>query len=311
MKYIILSSFVSLLILSACGTETELHQQTASHIARPAFMVERIIKAGQFDINGWERMHKRNAPATIYIEGDTVTSTASQNDFKLDGLLGIDATRTNPVGLHLASRDLSENLSYLSRPCQYVKFPEKKDCNPKYWGADRFAPEVIEAYQLALDDVAARWDITDFHLVGFNGGANIAAVLAATRNDVSTLRTVAGDLNPEFVDNVKNIPVSSNAVLAVDYGSKLASIPQHHFIGAADDIVTPGTYHSYRQAIGLSDCIHYSLIQDADHTRGWVEKWPQLRNVEPQCAVLHEPETPLPPLADFPGNFNKGKSFKK
>lgn len=311
MKYIILSSFLSLFILAACGTETEIHKQTANHIARPAFMVERNIQAGQFQINSWERMHKRQAPATVYIEGDTIVSAATQQDFKLDGLLGTDATRTNPVGLHLASRDNADNLVHLARPCQYIKFPEKKGCDPRYWGADRFAPEVIDAYQIALNDIAARWNITEFNLVGFDGGANIAAVLAATRDDIVTLRTVAGDLNPRFVDNVNNAPVSANAVLAVDYGSKLASVAQHHFIGAADDIVTPGTYHSYRQAIGLSDCIHYSLIQDADHTRGWVEKWSQLRAVEPQCATLHDPNTPLPPLADFPGNYNKSKGFKK
>ena len=300
MKYIILSSFLSLFILSACGTETDLDQQTANQIARPAFMVERTIQAGEFHIEGWERMHQHHAPATIYIEGDTASVASSA--------LTKDATPSNPVGLHLASRDLSKNLAYLSRPCQYIKQPEKKGCDPKYWGADRFAPEVIDAYQAALDDIGARWDVTNFHLVGFNGGANIAAVLAATRNDVLSLRTVAGDLNPRFVDNVGNMPVSSNAILAVDYGSKLAGIPQHHFIGGADDIVTPGTYHSYRQAVGLSDCIHYSLIQDADHTNGWVEKWPDLRAVEPQCAVVHDTSNaPLPPLADFPGNYKKSK----
>ncbi len=311
MKYIILSGFLSILTLSACGIDTDLRQQTANQIARPAFMVERTIEAGQFNIEGWERMHQRHAPATIYIEGDT-THAVVKEESKLRGLFGSNATPANPVGLHLASRDLSKNLAYLSRPCQYIKFPEEKGCDIKYWGADRFAPEVIEAYQTALNDIAARWNITGFHLVGFDGGANITAVLAATRDDVSSLRTVSGDLNPRFVDNVdNNTPVSSNAVLAVDYGSQLATIPQHHFIGAADDIVTPGTYHSYRQALGLSDCIHYSLIQDADHTRGWVEKWPALRAVEPQCAIIHDNDSPLPPLADFPGNFHKSVRIKK
>jgi len=318
MKYIILSSLLSFFILTACGLQTDLKQQAAKHIARPAFMVERSIPTGSFGLNAWERMHQRHAPATIYIEGDSdgihIQPAQVQNprfEPNVRGFFGEDATRMNPVGLHLASRDLSENLAYIARPCQSVKFPEKNGCAPRYWKEDRFAPEILEAYDAALNDIAARYDITKFHIVGFGGGANIAAVLAARRNDILTLRTIAGDLNPRFVDKVNNIPVSADAVLAVNYGSTLSKVPQHHFIGAADDIVTPGTYHSYRQAIGLSDCIHYSLIQDADHTNGWVEKWPQLLSVVPQCAKIHDLDGDLPALKDFPGNYHKGKSFSK
>lgn len=313
MKKTLPLSLVSLALLTGCGWGTDLNQQTANHIARPAFMVERNIPAGQFNIPAWERMHDRYDVATVYIEGDADMDPEHLNSkIKTNGFFGADASPDNPVGLHLASRDLSRNLGYLARPCQYMKYAEKKGCDPKYWNEDRFAPEVIEAYNAALNDMAARWDITKFHLVGFGGGANIAAVLAGTRDDVLTLRTVAGDLNPRFVDNVKNItPVSSNAVLAVDYGATLSKVPQHHFIGAADDIVTPGTYHSYRQAIGLTDCMHYSLIQDADHTRGWVNIWPELLKAEPQCATLHDLDGPLPPLADFPGNYDKVKGFSK
>jgi hypothetical protein len=41
MKNTILLSLFSILILAACGLETDLKKQTANHIARPAFMVER------------------------------------------------------------------------------------------------------------------------------------------------------------------------------------------------------------------------------------------------------------------------------
>lgn len=309
MKKFILPSLLSIIILGACGVQTDLKQQTANHIARPAFMVERTIEAGPFGIQAWERMHKRNDVATVYIEGDK--EGLANKEFKDKGFWGLDATRENPVGLHLASRDNAKNLAYLSRPCQNVKFPEKKGCDPKYWQAERYAPEVIESYNLALNDIAKRWNITKFHLVGYDGGANIAGVLAATRSDILSFRSVAGDLNPRFNDGVDVEPVAANAVLAIDYGSALANVPQHHFIGAADSIVTPGTYHSYRQALGLSECIHYSLVQDADHTRGWVEKWPQLVTVQPQCAVVFDNDGPLPDLLDFPGNYDKVKGFSK
>lgn len=304
MKY--LSLALSLFIISGCNSfQTDLGQQTASHIARPAFMVERDIDAGDFAISAWERMHARHQVATIYIEGDGVHQRLHQTS-------GTTPTPKNPVALHLASRDLSKNLAYLARPCQYLKNPQSKGCDEAYWREKRYTPEVFTAYQNALDDIATRYDITGFHLVGYDGGANIAAILAAKRKDVLSLRTVAGDLNPDLESDLdKHKPLVSNSLLAVDHGLALSAVPQHHYIGAADEIVTPASYHSYRQAVGLSDCVHYSLIQDADHTRGWVEKWPELLQVQPQCAVIHTDLPELPPAGDFPGDFYKGPKLKK
>ena len=179
--------------------------------------------------------------------------------------------------------------------------PEEKSCDTAYWQEKRFTPEVITAYESALDDIAARYDITGFHIIGYDGGANIAAVLAAKRHDILSLRTVAGNLNPDFVtDHSNQQTLASDSVLAIDYATMLANVPQHHFIGAADRVITPGTYHSYRQMLGLSECVSYSFVQDADHTNGWVEKWPDLLTVNPQCAVVHKD---LPAISPTPINF--------
>jgi len=300
------------MVLSACSIQTDLKKQTANHIARPAFMVERFIPAGNFQLHAWERMHAPNSAATIYIEGDGVNQKKTSNT---PGYITYgNPTPLNPVALHLASRDLSKNLAYLARPCQYIPNPEEKGCSLSYAAENRFAPEVMDAYEDALNDIAARYDISGFHIVGYDGGANIAAVLAARRQDVLSLRTIAGNLNPEFAaENNGFSGLSANSVLAIDYGSALANVPQHHFIGAADAIITPGIYHSYRQMIGLSDCVHYSLVQDADHTRGWVEKWPTLLKHQPQCATVHEN---LPAMAPAPTSFpnsdyRKGTRFSK
>lgn len=291
--------------LSACSMKTDLKQQTADRIARPAFMVDRSIQVENFDIQAWERMHARNDVATIYIEGN---GTRQKRSIDIPTTLPHgDATPANPVALHLASRDKSLNVAYLALPCQFIKNPEDKGCARAYWQEKKFSPEVMDAYNDALNDIAARYDITGFNLIGYDNGANIAAVLAARRDDVLSLRTVAGNLNPTLsAENNLLMPLDKNSVFAVDYGSSLSDIPQHHFIGAADEITTPSVYHSYRQRVGLSDCIHYSLIPDADHTSGWVEKWPELLALQPQCAVVHQDLPELPPAADFPGNYHKG-----
>ncbi len=300
----------ALIFLGACTIQEDFKQQTANHIARPAFMVERFIPAGNFQLRAWERMHAPNDVATVYIEGDGV----NQKKIK-DGtpqIFSKNPTPSNPVALHLASRDQSANLAYLARPCQFMINPEDKGCAASYSQEQRFSPEVINAYEDALNDIAARYHITAFHIVGYDGGANIAAVLAARRSDILSLRTIAGNLNPEFAaENNDFAGLASNSILAIDYGSALSNVPQHHFIGAADEIITPGIYHSYRQMVGLSDCIHYSLVQDADHTRGWVEKWPELLKLQPQCATVHQDLPPMPPAGDFPGDYHKGTRYSK
>jgi hypothetical protein len=309
MKKILPALALSLSLLAGCSSvDTDLEMRTASHIARPAFMSDRFIDAGMFSLRAWERMHAPGQPATIYIEDDGEHILKAP---ALEAGLEINPTPDSPIALHLASRDLSKNVGYLARPCQFIKNPTDKGCEPKYWQDHEYTPEVFNAYKAALDDMALRYDLSGFHLVGHGGGANIAAVLAATRDDVLSLRTVAGDLSPAYTRNYHGSPaLAENSLLAVDYGTDLAYVPQHHYIGAADKIIPPGTFHSYRQAIGISECLDYTLIQDADHRLGWVQIWPELLAEMPECAVVFEELPALPPAPEFPGDYYKEPRLK-
>ena len=279
--------------LSACTSYTnEYDEITAERIARPAFMVDRRLNTVEMDFQLWERMHQRHAPANVYIEGD--------------GDTGMDPSPDNPVALHLASRDHAENLVYISRPCQFKESADHETCPPKFWESRRFSPEVLAAYDEALTEIKARYNITEFNLIGYDGGANIAAALATTRNDVASLRTVAGNLVPSLVypaDPKKGPMLDADSITADQIAPALADMPQHHFIGAGDTIAPPSVYHSFRQSMGDSNCVHYTLVQDADHDRGWVEKWPDLLKSSMDCPPPYVPVAlpPLPPSKDGPG----------
>lgn len=281
------------LLPAAChGLTNEYKEITAERIARPAFMVERRLEIGGMGFQLWERAHKRHAAANLYIEGDgNAGSTA-------------DPSPDNPVSLHLASRDNADNLIYISRPCQFRESPDKNVCSDAFWGARRFSPEVIAAYNEALDEIKKRWDITEFNLIGYNGGANIAAALAAARSDIASFRSVAGNLNPDLVlDPVKH-PLDADSIRANQIAPQLANVPQHHFVGIGDEQTPASVYHSYRQAVGESECIRYTVVQDADHKRGWVEKWPELLKAPVDCPPAYVP-APLPPLPPFKDGPNK------
>ena len=77
---------------------------------------------------------------------------------------------------------------------------------------------------------------------------------------------------------------------AVDFANDLRNVPQHHFIGGQDETIKPAVLHSYLQAMGNTPCVRHTLIQEAEHARGWVEKWPDLLKYEvPTCEKPMEP----------------------
>lgn len=272
--------------LAACAIGSEYREVTAERIARPAFMVERKFESGDMHFQMWERMHEHYQPANVYIEGDGDPTYINRG-------VTVDSTPENPVALHLASRDLATNLGYISRPCMYAESPVDDECNEAYWSTRRFSPEVVTAYNTALDDMKKRYDITEFNLISYDGGVNILAALAAQRKDIASIRTVAGLLTPDEIYAKTGQVLDPDNYKADVLAPDLANIPQHHFIGAGDEIAPPSVYHSFRQAMGPSNCVHYTFVQDADHEHGWVEKWPELLKASTECEAP-PPPAPLP-----------------
>lgn len=293
MKYF--SALILSLLITACGLQTDLRQQSANQIARPAFMTERFISADGFKLKAWERMHQNGGVATIYIEGDS-------------RVIGKSTPHT-PVALTLAARDGAKNLAYLGRPCQFIKFPQAKNCDDSYWKEKLYTEDVIKAYETALDNITTEYDLNGLHLIGYDGGANIATVLAARNKNVISLRTVAGNLNPELTNN--RLQLDSASIYAIDYGRKLADVPQMHFIGASDRYITPDVYHSYRQTVGLSECINFELVQGASHIKGWEDQWHALLALTPYCDEEYKSlplPTPTPTNAEIPKTLYKDLS---
>lgn len=273
---------VLMLVLSAPGLGAcnmgalEMRDQVASRVARPAFLVERTIPANQFRLNAWERMNVRHEPATIYIEGDGVAWVSRQTP-------SLDPTPKNPVALHLAAMDKSDNVGWLARPCQYKGWNGQGPCPMMYWTDARTAPEVVSAYHAALDNIRGMYDIEGFHLVGYSGGAAVAALLAAQRTDILSLRTVAGNLDYATFTATHDVSPLSKSLDPITVAPQLARLPQHHFIGGHDDIVPPAIYQAWARATGETHCLAYTLIEENEHDAGWVEKWPVLLKTPMSC----------------------------
>lgn len=270
-------------LLSGCASHPVMKDDTVKRTAMPVFMLERDIPGHLFMIESRERVYQKYQSATIYIEGDGRAYLDEQS-------VSDDPTPEDPVALRLAARDASPNVIWLARPCQYNKgWRNGKTCPSEYWTSKRFAPEVINDYEIALDNIKARYGIPSFNLVGYDGGAAIATILAAKRQDILSLRTVAGNLDPKTTAVLHNVAYSEDSLTPVDFAPGIATVPQRHFLGKMDRVTPPAVYNSFAQNVANGSCMNASLIDNADHVLGWVEQWKVLLTLPVDCAAPPEP----------------------
>ena len=263
-------------LLTACYSDMAVMQDDAAkRTALPVFMIPRNIPSEKFIIQAYERVHRKYQPATIYIEGD-------------------GKTPTDPVALRLAAQDGGANVIWLARPCQYnTGWKYGKTCPAAYSSGKRFSPEVIETYHHVLDNIKTYYNIPSFNLVGYDGGAAIAVILASQRADISSLRTVAGNLDPKTLSHMTQAPYSAESLNPLDFAAGITNIPQRHFIGKLDSDMPPAVYSSFAQAAGNGRCMNVTLVDRADHKSGWVEQWKVLKDIPTDCATIAEP-APVP-----------------
>lgn len=279
--FYIVTLLVCISALTACGAmnmfSTGNRYEIAKRLAAPVQMYPTVIKADPFMIQSYARIYKPGAPATIYIEGDGL-AFISRNQPSLD------PTPKNPVALHLATHDKSPNVIYLARPCQYTGNLGTGPCKDMdYWLGKRFAPEVVRSLNQAIDYMVKTNDLGPLNLVGYSGGGGLAVILAARRNDVVSVRTVAGNLDHNAFTEYHNVSPMTGSLNPVHEAANIAHIPQHHFIGEWDTVVPPGIYISYRNASRNLKCVRHSIVKKAEHDSGWVGNWEWLLEEPLDC----------------------------
>src|SRR5690606_19668333 len=124
-----------------------------------------------------------STPLRIYLEGDgRAWATPSQPS--------LDPSPRNLLVARLAFADPQPSL-YLARPCQFVRAP---GCQPLLWTDRRFSAEVLDSLDAALTRIKATYGNQTFELIGYSGGGALALLLAARRDDVALVQTLAGNL---------------------------------------------------------------------------------------------------------------------
>lgn len=207
-----------------------------------------------------------NDTLVVYLEGDG-------RAWARRGVISNDPTPTRPMALELAAAQKGGAAAYLARPCQYVMTDA---CDKRHWTSHRYSQGAVQSMDAAVDRLKALAGASRLVLVGYSGGGTMAALLAARRDDVSRLATAAANLDHAAWTRHHEVSPLTGSLNPVDAGSRLAAIPQVHFVGEDDDVVPPLVAESFVRRLGASESIRVKTIPGFDHKCCWVRDWPDL-----------------------------------
>jgi len=266
------SHFIFLVMLLAGCTTMPTPQDRLRHaqsLAASREWTATHLAAGRFDLLAFvPTVSHPDGQLTIYIEGDGLSwlSASTPSD---------DPTPRNPVALRLALAQPVGSAAYLARPCQYVD-ARQSECRQRYWTDARFSPEVIDSTNLAIDDLKRRFGVKRLELVGYSGGGAVAILVAAQRNDVARVVTVAGNLDHRAWTIHHRLGPLSESLNPADMAERVAKLPQIHYVGGKDNVIAVDLALQWPRAIAGPRGANLHIILGFDHACCWVEQWPEL-----------------------------------
>lgn len=204
----------------------------------------------------------RAATLHIYIEGDgrpwwTRTQVA------------LDPTPHRLPVLKLMEMDPNASL-YVGRPCYLsVKDPA---CSPIWWTHQRYSEEIVASMNRVLDNYTQHYDVV--RLIGHSGGGTLAMLIAARRNDIDAVITLAGNLDIVAWANHHQYSPLTKSLNPIDYPLPRTT-RQLHFIGSKDSTIPIAILQQSINKIGRGSITMY---KDIDHLCCWQKYWPDILN---------------------------------
>ena len=264
------TAILCIILAAGCATLPlpEDRAASAEKIASSNGFEKIFIKAGPFTLTSYYKFKDPNSPLRIYIEGDGVAWISRTK-------LSDDPTPRKALVLELATLDQASNVAYLARPGQYVG-PKAALCDSSYWSSKRFSEEVIGSMNEAITELRRKANSNKIDLVGYSGGAAVAVLITSRRDDVTSLRTIAGNLDPTSLNSYHHVDPLKGSLDPMDVAGKLKDLPQRHFVGAKDSIVPPFIARSFLKRAGLGYSERITIVEDTTHTKGWEGCWRKL-----------------------------------
>lgn len=242
----------------------------------PETLHQATVQAGAFPISTWRSKTLKSSPGplTIIIEGDGRAFTRS-------GRIGRNPTPHHPLAPQLAAQ--IPGAIALARPCQFEGKKTTICHDAKYWTSHRWAPEVIHAYDTAITTLKQAESANDIHLIGFSGGAAVALLVAAKRDDITRITTLAGNLDTDGINRFHNVTPTPQSLNPRDIAGQIATIPQRHIIGSQDPIIPAQTTRAFIAAQGAGHCASLRRLPIGHNARDWARSWPSISRIPFPC----------------------------
>lgn len=273
--------FLCMTLVGCVGGNVQSLIDDGEAISKKAGFSKRVFPTSQFSLVGYEKLNKLSNNLRIYIEGDGRPWLTRYQ-------VSSNPTPKTPLSLLLAAEDKTgDSILYIGRPCQWLLTGSDKNCQSKYWTTHRYSAEVIQSYSELFDQYLNNHSyIKNVEVVGFSGGATVALLLAAQRDDIRSVRTVAGNLDINKFVEIHNVSPLLGSMNPVSYSPTLQNVPQLHFVGGKDNLVPLDIFLSYQSKLNSKHCAGFEVVESASHSKGWVERWSSLLNKPVSCNHL-------------------------
>ena len=156
---------------------------------------------------------------------------------------------------------------YLGRPCYFAL--EDSHCHNSWWTNARYASEIVNSMNHALDQLAADYD--GLRLFGHSGGGALAVLIATQRDDVKAVVTLAGNLDIDAWTRHHGYSPLDRSLNPV--AARLAqNIAQYHYVGSQDKVTPAALLQSANKKLGG----RLTVIDELDHQCCWQQHWPAI-----------------------------------
>ncbi len=256
------------LLLTACASS---RRTEGPNLALAAGWHWEILPAGAFDLAVATAPRSAGETLVVYLEGDGLAYARPDQPAS-------DPTPSDPVALRMALADPAGTpTAWVGRPCQYTLPDRARNCATPYWTDRRYAPEVVDSIGAALDQLKLRSGASRLVLIGYSGGGAIATILAARRNDVVRLVTVAANLDIAYWTEHQGLaPLTGSLDPARDAAPLLGTVEQLHFAGAEDRTVGADVVRSFISRLPPGSPARLIEVPHYSHSCCWARDWPSL-----------------------------------
>lgn len=214
---------------------------------------------------------KLHTKVVVYIEGDGRAWVTRKKPSD-------NPTPSHSLVLRLMEKDPRPK-AYLARPCMYI---QNENCKQEFWTEARHSSLMVNVMNAAVDEIKKYYQASEIEFIGHSGGGAMAILLAAKRNDVKSITTIAGNLDIEFFTEYHHVTPMVGSLNPIHYTANVRSISQLHLVGGDDHVVPEKIANRYKEKIN-SDCVKVKVFEGFTHFKGWGSIWPAVFKEMPNC----------------------------